>query len=50
MKVGSGVRFDAEGFPVAGEDDPVIQAAKKAAKASKHGCGSAAALSLPRFV
>ncbi len=34
MKLGSGVRFDAEGFPVAvEEEDPVIQAAKKAAKA-----------------
>lgn len=27
--MGSGVRFDAQGFPMAGEGDPVITAAKK---------------------
>lgn len=32
MKVGSGVRFDSRGFPAMGEDDPVIQAAKKRTK------------------
>ena len=29
MKVGSGVRFDAQGFPVGGEGDPVVAAARK---------------------
>lgn len=29
MKVGSGVRFDAEGFPVGGEGDPMVAAARK---------------------
>lgn len=35
MKVGSGVRFDAEGFPVVGDDDEVIQAAKKVSEARR---------------
>lgn len=35
MKVGSGVRFDADGFPVAGGDDPVIEAAKKTSEARR---------------
>ena len=50
MKVGSGVRFDAQGFPVAEEDDPVIQAAKKAAKASKQARLAAVGLVVPWVV
>eukprot|EP00903_Cladosiphon_okamuranus_P011300 g10655.t1 len=32
LRVGSGVRFDAQGFPMVDDDDPVIQAAKKTAQ------------------